>query len=132
TLNETYAFSKTYPSLIAVPASISDDELVPVFKYRSKGRLPALSWLNQRTGASITRCSQPLSGMTKKTSLDDANLINAIKDAQGSADSKLHLLDARPRANAIANMAMGGGFEVMGGSAYSGCDLEFLNIGNIH
>jgi phosphatidylinositol-3-phosphatase len=132
TLNETYAFSKTYPSLIVVPASISDEELIPVFKYRSKGRLPALSWLNSRTGASITRCSQPLSGMTKKTSPDDANLINAIKEAQGSADAKLHLLDARPRANAIANMAMGGGFEVMGGSAYSGCDLEFLNIGNIH
>jgi len=131
-MNETYAFSKTYPSLIAVPTSISDDELVPVFKYRSKGRLPALSWLNSRTGASITRCSQPLSGMTKKTSLDDANLINAIKEAQGSADAKLHLLDARPRANAIANMAMGGGFEVLSGSAYSGCDLEFLNIGNIH
>jgi hypothetical protein len=132
TLNETYAFSKTYPSLIAVPASVSDEDLIPVFKYRSKGRLPALSWLNSKTGASITRCSQPLSGMTKKTSLDDANLINAIKEAQGSADAKLHLLDARPRANAIANMAMGGGFEVMGGSAYSGCDLEFLNIGNIH
>lgn len=132
TLNDTYAFSKTYPSMIVVPSSISDEELVPVFKYRSKGRLPALSWLNSRTGASITRCSQPLSGMTKKTSPDDANLISAIKEAQGSADAKLHLLDARPRANAIANMAMGGGFEVMGGSAYNGCDLEFLNIGNIH
>lgn len=132
TLNETYLFSKTYPSMIAVPASVTDEELIPVFKYRSKGRLPALSWLNAKTGASITRCSQPLSGMTKKTSLDDANLINAIREAQGSADAKLHLLDARPRANAIANMAMGGGFEVMGGSAYSGCDLEFLNIGNIH
>ena len=132
TLNETYAFSKTYPSLIVVPASISDEELVPVFKYRSKGRLPALSWFNSRTGASITRCSQPLTGVTKKTSPDDANLISAIKEAQGSADAKLHLLDARPRANAIANMAMGGGFEVMGGSAYNGCDLEFLNIGNIH
>jgi hypothetical protein len=132
TLNETYQFSKTYPSLIVIPSAISDEELVPVFKYRSKGRLPALSWLNSRTGASITRCSQPLSGVTKKMSPDDANLINAIKEAQGSADAKLHLMDARPRANAIANMAMGGGFEVMGGSAYSGCDLEFLNIGNIH
>lgn len=131
-LNEHYQYSKTYPAYIVVPASISDEELIPVFKYRSKGRLPALSWFNSRTGASITRCSQPLSGVTKKTSPDDANLINAIKEAQGSADSKLHLLDARPRANAIANMAMGGGFEVMGGSQYGGCDLEFLNIGNIH
>jgi myotubularin-related protein 1/2 len=42
------------------------------------------------------------------------------------------MLDARPRANAWANMAMGGGFESVGGSTYPQCELEFLDIENIH
>ena len=40
---------------------------------------------------------------------------------------KLIILDARPKVNAMANMANGGGYE-----DYPNCELEFHNIQNIH
>lgn len=39
-------------------------------------------------------------------------------------------LDARPRANAVANQAMGSGYEFS--SRYENTDLQFMDIGNIH
>lgn len=41
--------------------------------------------------------------------------------------SRLFILDARPKVNAIANKANGGGYE-----DYPNCELEFQNIQNIH
>ncbi|KAL7668386.1 hypothetical protein ACOME3_009088 [Neoechinorhynchus agilis] len=38
-----------------------------------------------------------------------------------------HIIDARPKVNAVANMAKGGGYE-----DYPEHEFEFLNIGNIH
>lgn len=54
-----YRLCPTYPHLLCVPAKVYDNELVQVAAYRSKGRLPALSWIHPRTMATITRCSQP-------------------------------------------------------------------------
>jgi len=45
---------------------------------------------------------------------------------------KLYLLDARPYANAVANMALGGGYESTRSSRYRNCELQFLGIENIH
>jgi myotubularin-related protein 1/2 len=39
-------------------------------------------------------------------------------------------MDARPKINAYANIAMGGGYEL--DEAYSNMDFSFLDIGNIH
>jgi len=41
------------------------------------------------------------------------------------------MLDARPKANAMANMALGGGYELVGGTTYPYCMIEFLDIGSI-
>jgi len=148
-INRDYKHSSTYPALIGVPASMTDEDLVyaemlirggvlsahrlfwlsAVFKHRSKGRIPALSWINPKTGVSITRCSQPLVGISKKSSPADAKLVMAIRDTIGTPNAILHMLDARPKANAVANMALGGGFELVGGTTYPYCVLEFLDIG---
>lgn len=131
--NETYSFAPTYPSYIAVPSSVTDEDLVSVGKYRSKARIPCLSWLDCKTGTSITRCSQPLAGVTKKTSTMDSTLVCAIRETQGTHANILHILDARPYSNAVANMAIGGGFELINGlTMYPGCEIEFLGIANIH
>lgn len=61
--------------------------------------------------------------------MEDEQLINAIRcTSHGTSgdESILWLLDARPKANAYANAAMGAGFEAT--SAYTNCSIEFLNI----
>ena len=41
-----------------MPACITDDELQNSAKYRSKERLPVVTWFDPTTGCSIARCSQ--------------------------------------------------------------------------
>jgi hypothetical protein len=45
-INRDYTFSPTYPSKLVVPARISDAHLTYAAKYRSKARIPALSYLH--------------------------------------------------------------------------------------
>ena len=125
--------------------------------------------LHERPGSpqgSITRCSQPLTGINQKRNADDEDLVDAIfksttaflgagsppvTPGSGSPDpnavaaaaaagtpttagrtrSPVNLIvDARPRANAYANAAMGKGFEST--DNYTNCRREFLGIENIH
>ena len=60
--------------------------------------------------------------------MEDEQLINSIRctTRSNTDDIILWLLDARPKANAYANTAMGAGFEAA--SAYTNCSIEFLNI----
>ena len=46
-MNENYAKSSTYPRYICVPAKITDSQLDEVFEFRSKGRIPAISFLHK-------------------------------------------------------------------------------------
>lgn len=80
TANLEYKLSPTYPTLFMVPASITDQELAIIAEYRSRARIPgedqrvALSpldtiatvivttWIHPETGATLSRCSQPLTG----------------------------------------------------------------------
>ena len=59
-MNEEYVLCATYPSVVMVPNSVSDAQLEEVVKFRSKQRLPALSWFDSETHAAIVRCAQPL------------------------------------------------------------------------
>jgi myotubularin-related protein 1/2 len=43
--------------------------------------------------------------------------------------NKLYIIDARPKLNAVANMARGGGYE---DDSYQNCELVFMDIANIH
>jgi hypothetical protein len=61
-INAEFAVSPTYPPLLAVPADISDEMLKPIFSYRSKGRISALSYLHPN-GAALCRSSQPKPGV---------------------------------------------------------------------
>ena len=51
-LNASYAVSPTYPALIAVPTSLSDEDVIEGSKFRSKNRLQALSWIHPYNKAS--------------------------------------------------------------------------------
>ncbi|KAK3719801.1 hypothetical protein RRG08_040103 [Elysia crispata] len=127
--NENYQLCDSYPSLIAVPKIATDQDLYKVAEFRSRQRLPILSWIHPESQATITRSSQPLVGMTGKTSKDDERYVQLIMDTNAQSH-KLFIMDARPSVNAVANKARGGGFESDG--AYQIAELIFLDIHNIH
>lgn len=78
TINKDYQFSPSYPALLPVPAGISDNTLNYAGKYRSRARIPALSYLHPVNNCSITRCSQPMLGVRQNRSIQDEKLMAAI------------------------------------------------------
>jgi len=129
-LNNDYRLCDTYPAVLAVPSSISDEEVQKCATFRSKSRLPVLSWLHPSNNASITRCSQPSIGVGGvRRNKDDEKYIQAILEANLQCH-KLFIMDARPKINAVANQAKGGGYEAM--ENYPNTELVFLDIANIH
>jgi hypothetical protein len=138
-VNKDFSFCDTYPRVLVVPQSISDDELRQVAEFRSKHRIPVLSWIkyNQSYGsghknhAALLRSSQPMCGIKQKRSEKDEHYLHTIYyKNQFNALDKLFIIDARPHVNAVANLATGGGYESE--DNYSHCELVFLNIQNIH
>ncbi|GFO15043.1 myotubularin [Plakobranchus ocellatus] len=140
--NENYQLCDSYPALLAVPKVATDQDLYKVAEFRSRQRLPVfmihiqhylyvkaflsnvLSWIHPESQATITRSSQPLVGMTSKTSKDDERYVQLIMETNAQSH-KLYIMDARPSVNA----ARGGGFE---SDAYQIAELIFLDIHNIH
>ncbi|OOF97426.1 hypothetical protein ASPCADRAFT_404609 [Aspergillus carbonarius ITEM 5010] len=77
-LNTDYGFSATYPALLPVPSAISDNTLNHAGKYRSRARVPVLTYLHPVNNCSITRSSQPLVGVRQNRSIQDETLLAAI------------------------------------------------------
>jgi hypothetical protein len=129
TINNEFKFCETYPSLFVVPSSTTDNDLERVGEFRSKNRIPVLSWIKPVTNAAILRSSQPLCGMSGKRNFWDENFLRNITETN-TKNNILHVLDARPYLNALANCTTGGGYE--NEKYYTFCRLSFLNIENIH
>ncbi|KAI3793508.1 hypothetical protein L1987_36127 [Smallanthus sonchifolius] len=133
-VNASYNMCSTYPFALLVPKAISDTDLLKACTFRARCRLPVISWCDRRTGAVLARSSQPLVGlMMNMRSNADENLVGALctrlsKGKEGRR--KLYIADARPRKNALANGAMGGGSE--SSSNYFQCEIVFFGIDNIH
>uniref|UniRef100_A0A665ULC9 Myotubularin n=1 Tax=Echeneis naucrates TaxID=173247 RepID=A0A665ULC9_ECHNA len=104
-----------------------EEDLRRVATFRSRGRIPVLSWIHRENQAVIIRCSQPLVGMSGKRNKDDERYLELIREANNT--TKLTIYDARPNVNAVANKATGGGYE---GDEYQNAELIFLDIQNIH
>ncbi|XP_076066338.1 phosphatidylinositol-3-phosphate phosphatase isoform X2 [Oratosquilla oratoria] len=128
-INEQYELCESYPAVWAVPSAASDDDLKAVVAFRSRGRIPVLSWIHPESQATITRCSQPLVGVGGKRCRDDEVYIQHIMDANAQSH-KIFIMDARPNVNAVANKAKGGGYESE--DAYQNAEVQFLDIPNIH
>ncbi|XP_069468852.1 myotubularin isoform X1 [Ambystoma mexicanum] len=127
--NENYELCDTYPPLLVVPFNTNEDDLWRVAVFRSRNRIPVLSWIHPENQSVIMRCSQPLVGMSGKRNKDDEKYLDIIRDANGKT-AKLTIFDARPSVNAVANKATGGGYE--SDDAYPNAELCFLDIHNIH
>lgn len=126
-LNSQYELCDTYPSLLYVPANATTPVLVGSSKFRSRGRLPVLSYLHENN-ATLTRCSQPLSGFSARC-VEDEHMLQAILRANPRSNY-MYVVDTRPKINAMVNKAQGKGYE--NESFYSNMKFQFLGIENIH
>ncbi|KAJ5084586.1 hypothetical protein NUU61_009165 [Penicillium alfredii] len=77
-INVDYGFSPTYPALLPVPSSISDNTLNYAGRYRSRARIPTLTYFHPVNNCTITRSSQPLVGVRQNRSIQDEKLLAAI------------------------------------------------------
>uniref|UniRef100_A0A4X2KA60 Myotubularin phosphatase domain-containing protein n=1 Tax=Vombatus ursinus TaxID=29139 RepID=A0A4X2KA60_VOMUR len=128
-INERYELCDTYLSLLVVPANIPDEELNRVTSFRSRGRIPVLSYIHPKSQATITRCSQPMVGVSGKRSKEDGKYLQAIMDFNAQFH-KIFIFYTQASINAVANKAKGGGYDSE--DAYQNAELVFLDIHNIH
>ncbi|CUM67543.1 uncharacterized protein PRCAT00005243001 [Priceomyces carsonii] len=141
TVNDDYKFCPSYPNILIVPKSISDNVLKHAGKFRSKQRIPSVVYKHRYSanGNVIARCSQPLVGLNlQNRSIQDEKLICEIFRCQeeerksglsnesdiNSQPQKNLIVDLRPITNAMAQHAMGAGTENI--DNYRG---SFSNIG---
>ncbi|KAF5959344.1 hypothetical protein HYC85_000553 [Camellia sinensis] len=133
-VNSNYTMCPTYPFALIVPKSIRDEEVLQASTFRARCRLPIISWCHPGNGAVLARSSQPLVGlMMNMRSNTDEKLVAALCTHLAGAKQtrrKLYIADARPRKNALANGAMGGGSE--SSSNYFQSEIVFFGIDNIH
>ncbi|GJJ12574.1 hypothetical protein Clacol_006817 [Clathrus columnatus] len=141
-INKDYTFCSTYPCQFVVPTKISDATLQYAVKHRSRGRIPALTYLHWANYGSITRSSQPMVGLTNNRSAQDEKLVEAIFQSHHNpmnpfAEAKVYgatatnlITDARPTANAMATYAKGAGTENM--EYYKDAKKVYLGVDNIH
>ncbi|KAF2738807.1 phosphatases II [Polyplosphaeria fusca] len=77
-INKDYKYSPTYPALLVVPSKVSDSVLRYAGNYRSRSRIPALVYRHPINNCSITRSSQPMSGIRGARNPQDEKLVAAI------------------------------------------------------
>ncbi|GIY09708.1 myotubularin-related protein 8 [Caerostris extrusa] len=126
-LNKDYEICDTYPKFLYVPSSASSTILVGSSRFRSRGRLPVLSYLHKNMAA-LCRCSQPLSGFSARC-VEDEQLLNCILKSSPNSDF-MYVVDTRPKINAMANKAAGKGYE--NEDFYKNIKFQFFGIENIH
>ncbi|CAK9172082.1 unnamed protein product [Ilex paraguariensis] len=133
-VNANYTMCPTYSFALLIPKCISDEEVLQACTFRARCRLPVISWCHPGTGAVLSRSSQPLVGlmMNMRSNADEKLVAALCTQLVGAKEPrrKLYIADARPRKNALANGAMGGGSE--SSSNYFQSEIVFLGIDNIH
>ncbi|XP_031369854.1 myotubularin-related protein 3 isoform X2 [Apis dorsata] len=151
-INKDYRVCPSYPPLLLVPSCVPDDKLKAGAEYRSFRRIPVVVWRHVNNGAVIARSSQPEVGWLGWRNPEDEMLLQGLSDAcsydKGKSDSssiypdsgddnvttnrtkKVLIVDARSYSTAFANRARGGGYEYPG--YYPSCDIQFMNLPNIH
>lgn len=124
TINGDYKYCASYPRVLVVPQTISDNVLKHAGKFRSKQRIPAIVYRHRSGNHNIiARCAQPLVGLNiQNRSIQDEKLIGEIFNSQdrereekggewSDQPQRNLLVDLRPITNAMAQHALGAGTE---------------------
>ena len=77
----TNQLCETYPNYLVLPANISDEELNNCAAFRSKQRLPVVTYMHRPTQACLTRSSQTLSTSGSKNLQADVKLLNLYRSS---------------------------------------------------
>lgn len=134
--NQNYETCATYPGYFIVPKTMKDEQVVQCSKFRTKNRLPALSYYHKKTGVSMWRSSQCMNGLMNHRMMEDEIMMSEIGKSANNAktvinNSRVVIYDARPKLNAQANKYIkNGGFEDV--KYYRNCEIIFCDIENIH
>ncbi|XP_063681263.1 myotubularin-like [Bolinopsis microptera] len=129
--NTNYRQCKSYPPLFYVPVQ-AGSSLVSVIMFRSKGRIPALSWLNN-SGAILMRSAQPRTGILQKNCKEDELFLESVQTLSRNKSGKdlpFMIFDARSKIAARGNQMKGKGMENV--ANYENTKLNFLDMANIH
>ncbi|KAL3085206.1 hypothetical protein niasHS_010275 [Heterodera schachtii] len=126
--NTNYAHCDTYPEQLWIPRGATTQILIASCRFRSRARLPVLTYFYGNNGAALCRSSQPLAGFSARC-LEDESLMELIMAANPSS-THLYLIDTRPRVNAMVNKVQGKGFEDT--RNYTNIQFHFFDIENIH
>ena len=108
---------------------MSDKEIIECAAFRTKNRLPALSYYYEGKG-SLWRGSQNMTGLSSNRSRYDETMLLKIGQTNPNTDEVV-IYDARSKINAMANKVKKGGYENTKKS-YTNCSIQFCNIDNIH
>ena len=128
-VNSDFGLCETYPRCLSFPyEAVIHNLLFDSAAFRSKGRLPTLTYFNEISGTALCRSSQPLRFISKR-SLQDEELIRCIIDSNTSC-SYMYVVDLRPTINAIAQRAAGKGYESL--DFYPNVKFIWGHIPNIH
>lgn len=96
-LNLAFELCSTYPTHLYVPSRASKAVLQASALFRSRGRLPVLSYLHSN-GASICRCAQPLTGLNARSN-EDEQLMQLILETNAVNAGVMYVVDTRPKAS---------------------------------
>ncbi|NXS35515.1 MTMR8 protein, partial [Pomatostomus ruficeps] len=127
-INKDYEVCSTYPPELVVPRAASRAVVMGSSRFRSRGRIPVLSYLYKENNAALCRCSQPLAGLSARC-LEDEQMLQAIREANPGSPF-MYVVDTRPKLNAMANRAAGKGYE--NEDNYENIRFKFIGIENIH
>jgi len=133
--NSDFRLCATYPSKLIVPKAMSLKQIEACSKFRTKNRLPGLSYYHAATGCSMWRSSQCMTGIMNNRKMEDELMLNEIgKTANNSQtlinNSRVVIYDARPWLSAEGNRLKGGGFEKS--KHYRNTEVIFCDVDNIH
>ncbi|CAD8211315.1 unnamed protein product [Paramecium pentaurelia] len=136
--NEGGQICATYYNRLIVPSKVDMDCIQKTAKFRSKERIPILSYAFQINGkiVSLWRSAQCRIGIGQIRSLEDELYLKQMSqqmvDEQDNQQEEIRLkiYDARSDINSIGQQVAGKGFEIP--IYYKSCSLEFLEIQSIH
>lgn len=131
-INQDYNKIPSYPATLIVPNDIPDSVLHKAAAFRCNSRIPAVCWVSP-TGASISRTSQPHTGIWSARSEDDEMLVRGIFSKNEHYSKRpMYIMDCRPKLSAVGNMAKGLGYEKPEGYSEHTCEIVWMGIDNIH
>jgi myotubularin-related protein 6/7/8 len=69
--NEDFSICDSYPSELIASKHLSDELLLACSQFRTRQRMPTMTYYHQANGCSIWRSSQPMAGVLGKASKED-------------------------------------------------------------